>query len=244
MISDLTNRQRESFNHLVDSGVYSSAFDHSAAAKAFVGDVIDMVITRRVPNQPATILDCGCGTGVWLQFIHARFQARNTHARICGFDLSNRMAAVAREKLASMTDPLNVRVGNVLDRSSFAFPSARAGFDLIFTYDVVQQLPRRRQFEACITIAEALSPGGTAIIFDNDSETRFGRRMAYRKFLTRYFGLKLVPRYYCNAAYPPLDRFRRRLAETGTWQTEIIVSANGIKRALLINRNLNVATSD
>lgn len=244
MISDLTDRQREIFNQLVDSGVYSSEFEHSAAAQAFVGSVLDTVITRRAPDQAVTVLDCGCGTGAWLQFIHAHFQAQHRHPLIHGFDLSDRMAAVARQKLANMTDPSNVRVGNVLDRSSFAFPGALGGFDLIFTYDVVQQLPRRRQFEACVTIAGALAPGGMAIVFDNDSETRFGRRMAFRKFLTRYFGLRLVPRYYCNAAYPPLERFRRRLAETGKWRTEIIVSANGIKRALLIDRNPHVATSD
>src|SRR3546814_2630858 len=42
----------------------------------------------------------------------------------------------------------------------------------------------------------ALAPGGVAVIFDNEADSRFGRRMALRKLVTRYSGLPLVPRYY------------------------------------------------
>ena len=60
-----------------------------------------------------------------------------------------------------------------------------------------------------------LAIGGAALIFDNDAESPFGRRMALRKFMTRYFGLRLVPDYYCNASYPPLNRLRQRIAGEG-----------------------------
>jgi SAM-dependent methyltransferase len=240
--SELLDRQRESFNNLVESGVYSADFEHSERAKAFVSTVLDRVVARRAWSRPITVLDCGCGTGAWLQFIHERLRsAGHTNSRLCGFDLSDRMVEVARQKLGGVADPADLRAGNALERESFAFPGIAGGFDLIFTYDVVQQLPRQQQFGACLAIAQALAPGGTSIVFDNDAETRFGRRMAFRKFMTRYFGLKLVPRYYCNAAYPPLDRFRRRLAEAPAWRAEIVVSASGIKRALLIERRASAA---
>ncbi len=238
MNSDLLDRQRESFNSLVDSGVYSAEFEHSGPAKAFVGTVLDRVVSGRSNNGPITALDCGCGTGAWLRFIHERLtHAGHGDSRLCGFDLSDPMVTVARQKLHGLADPADIRTGNALDPQSFGFPGIAGGFDLIFTYDVVQQLPRRRQFDACLAIAHALSSGGTAIVFDNDAETRFGRRMALRKFLTRYLGLKLVPRYYCNAAYPPLEKFRQRLAAIGALRAEIIVSPNALKRALVIERD-------
>ncbi len=242
MNSDLLDRQRESFNSLVDSGVYSADFEHGEPAKAFVATVLDRVVSGRSWNRAITVLDCGCGTGAWLQFIHERL-ARAGHAdsRLCGFDLSDRMVTVARQKLGVLADPADIKTGNALDPQSFAFPGGAGGFDLIFTYDVVQQLPRRQQFDACLAIARALSPGGTVIIFDNDAETRFGRRMAIRKFLTRYFGLKLVPRYYCNAAYPPLERFRQRLAGIAPLRAESIVGANAVKRALVIEHGPSAA---
>lgn len=237
MNSDLLDRQRDSFNSLVDSEVYSADFEHSERAKAFVAGVLDRMAAARAWTQPISLLDCGCGTGAWLQFIHQTLaRAGHDKSRLCGFDLSDRMVAVARQKLGGIADPTDIRTGNALDPQSFAFPGMADGFDVIFTYDVVQQLPRRQQFEACLGIARALAPGGTAIVFDNDSETRFGRRMAFRKFMTRYFGLKLVPRYYCNAAYPPLERFRQKLNATPELRTEIVVSPSGVKRALLIER--------
>jgi SAM-dependent methyltransferase len=235
-------RQRKSFDDLVDSGVYSADFDHAPAAKAFVDTVLRQIVARLNRQAPLKVLDCGCGTGAWLAFLHDRLvQAGVTDLRLCGFDLSERMVEVAREKLRGLAAPADVRPGNVLELASFAPADLGGGFDLIFTYDVVQQLPRARQLDACLAIAEALSPGGVALIFDNDAQTRFGRRMGWRKFLTRYFGLRLVPRYYCNASYPPLERFRRRIADDAALRAENVVRADGVKRALIVARGTAAA---
>src|SRR3546814_8250178 len=69
----------------------------------------------------------------------------------------------------------------------------------------------------------ALAPGGVAVIFDNEADSRFGRRMALRKLVTRYSGLPLVPRYYCNAAYPPLARIQKQIAESAMMVSEIVI---------------------
>lgn len=244
MNSDLLDRQRESFDSLVDSGIYSTEFDHPPAAKRFVGAVLQEIAPRLRRPTPLKVLDCGCGTGAWLSFIHAQLLDAGYGAqRLCGFDLSERMVDVAHEKLRDLAKEPDIRLGNVLEPQSYAFAGLEGGFDLIFTYDVVQQLPRARQIEACLTIAGALSPNGIALIFDNDAETRFGRRMAVRKFLTRYFGLRLVPRYYCNAAYPPLEKFRQRIAERAPLNTEIVVRADGVKRALIVERLVEARVS-
>lgn len=244
MSSGQIERQRASFDGLVDSGVYSADFDHAPAAKAFVGHVLQEVAARFGGRAPLEVLDCGCGTGAWLHFIHGQLlRAGHPAQRLCGFDLSERMVEVAREKLRDLTDPSEIRPGNMLEPQSYDFARAAGGFDLVFTYDVIQQLPRARQIEACFNIVGALSPGGIALIFDNDSRTKFGRRMAVRKFMTRYFGLKLVPRYYCNAAYPPLERFRQRIADATASRAEIMVRADGIKRVLIVERSADDAAS-
>jgi SAM-dependent methyltransferase len=233
----LLERQRKSFDSLVQSGVYDADFDHPPAAKSFVGVVLGEVIPRLPRRAPLRVLDCGCGTGAWLSFLHAQLSlAGIPDLHLCGFDLSERMVGLARRKLRGLSEPDHLRVGNLLERQSYDFEGAPAGFDLIFTYDVVQQLPRPHQAEACRTIAAALAPGGLALIFDNDAASRFGRRMALRKFLTRYGGLRLVPRYYCNAQYPPLEQIRQQLDRAGGLRARIVVRADGVKRAMIVER--------
>lgn len=228
-------RQRRTFDSLVERGVYRADFGHAPAAKAFVSRVLQEVIPL-LPNAPLSVLDCGCGTGAWLSLLHAELSlAGIADPRLCGFDLSSRMVEVAREHLQGLASIDDIRAGDVLERQSYAFEGLPAGFDLIFTYDVVQQLPRSRQAEACETIAAALAPGGMALIFDNDATTRFGRRMALRKFVTRYCGFRLVPRYYCNARYPRLEQIRRRLDGTPGLRARMVVRADGIKRAMVVD---------
>jgi len=236
MTASVVEKQRQSFDRLVEEGVYSDDFDHPPAAKAFVAEVLSQVAARLPAGQPVSVLDCGCGTGAWLAFIAAALDEAGIPAgRLCGFDLSGNMVEVARRRLAGLAAPEDLRSGNLLDASSYAFDGIGSGFDVIFTYDAIQQLPRRQQFDTCALMVSGLAPGGAALIFDNDSRSRFGRRMARRKFLTRYLGLKLVPRYYCNAAYPPLERFRQRLAADG-WQTTVRVRQDEVKRALIVER--------
>lgn len=245
MNADLIERQKQSFDKLVDSGVYSAEFEHGLRAKSFVASVLQWAIPPAPLRRPLSILDCGCGTGAWLQFISAElFRAGHEHQRLCGFDLSGRMVDVAQVKLRDAEATFDLRVGNMLEAQSYDFDGIEGGFDLIFTYDVVQQLPRGRQLDACRAIVRALAPNGTALIFDNDSQSRFGRRMAVRKFMTRYFGLRLVPRYFCNASYPPLEKFRHKMAVENSCDAQIAVRDDGIKRALVIRRTALGQSSD
>jgi SAM-dependent methyltransferase len=243
MISSLVDRQQRSFDRLVEEGVYSEDFDHAPAAKAFVTQVLSTTVARLDRRRPLNVLDCGCGTGAWLAFLATALrEAGCEEARLCGFDLSSNMVEVARHRLEGLAEPGDLRMGNLLEASSYAFDGVGAGFDLIFTYDAIQQLPRRQQFDTCALMVNRLAPGGVALIFDNDSRSRFGRRMARRKILTRYLGLKLVPRYYCNAAYPPLERFRQRLAADGR-QARVRVRQDQVKRALIVERARHDETS-
>lgn len=237
MTARLLERQRRTFDSLVESGTYSAGFDHAPKAKSFASSVLAAVDARLPRRAPLTVLDCGCGTGAWLSFLHGWLtEAGRPDIRLCGFDLSQRMIDVAREKLQTLAATADLRTGDVLERQSYAFEGVSAGFDLIFTYDVVQQVPRQRQAEACRMIVAALAPAGLALIFDNDSATRFGRRMALRKMLTRYCGLRLVPRYYCNASYPPLAQIQQGFDSGRLTRARIMVRADGVKRAMIVER--------
>jgi len=235
--SRLLERQRKSFDSLVESGVYGIDFDHSPAAKTFVGEVLKKVVPHFKQRDGLKILDCGCGTGAWLAYLHAELtRAGLAQLRLCGFDFSERMVDVARTRLHGLAAASDIRCGNILEQASYRFDGLRDGFDLIFTYDVVQQLPRARQGECCGLIADALAPDGVALVFDNDAESRFGRRMELRKFLTRYCGLRLVPYHYCNAAYPRLERIRRHMEGARHLRAEIILRDDGVKRAMILAR--------
>ena len=237
-------RQKQSFDRLVDEGVYDADFDHAPPAKAFVADVLRRVTPRLRQGARLSVLDCGCGTGAWLAFLHRELSGRGLgNLRLCGFDLSGRMVEVAREKLRGLAEPADIRTGNALDPDSYRFAGDEDGFDVVFAYDMVQQLPRRHQLDACRLVTAAARPEGVALIFDNDCDTRFGRRMAVRKFLTRHFRLNLVPRYYCNAAYPPLERFRVVLAAARHRDAEILVRGDGVKRALVMPAGAEPARS-
>lgn len=237
MSAHLLERQRKSFDGLVEAGVYDADFDHAPAAKLFVAGVLQEIAPSLPRRTPLSVLDCGCGTGAWLGFLHAQLTDGGFEGpALYGFDLSERMVALAQRKLQGLAPPHHLRPGNLTDRRSYVFEDMTRHFDLIFTYDVVQQLPPSHQSDACKAIADALAPGGTALIFDNDAASRFGRRMALRKILTRYAGLRLVPRYYCNAKYPPLEKICRTLERAAGLRARIAVRSDGIKRALVVER--------
>jgi hypothetical protein len=153
------------------------------------------------------------------------------------------MIEVARRRLQGIAALADIGCGNVLERQSYVIDALQSGFDLIFTYGVVQQLPRSPQMGSCFTIAEALAPGGLALIFDNDAESPFGRRMGLRKFLTRHSGLGLVPEYYCNASYQHLKCLRSAIANDRNLRSDMIVRDDRVKRAIVVIRQARLQSS-
>src|SRR3546814_12322438 len=81
----------------------------------------------------------------------------------------------------------------------------------------------------------ALAPGGVAVVFDNEADSPFGRRMALRKLVTRYSRLPLAPRYYCNAAYPPLARLQKQIAEPAPLVRATVLGPDGVQRAPVVH---------
>ena len=147
------------------------------------------------------------------------------------------MVEASRERLRGRVPSENLRPGDILDDSSYTFDDAEQKYQVIYAFDVVQQLPRQRQLEACLVLARRLAPGGCALVFDHDRWSRHGLSMGLRKFATKYLRLRLVPEYYCNARYPALSRIASKLATTENLSADVWLASSTKKRALVI-RNL------
>ncbi len=229
--------QRTSFNQLVDAGVYRKGFAHPEKRVAFFKSALAHALDLLPREGALSVVDCGCGTGAWLSVAHEALTAAGREARLMGFDVSDGMVQVARQELSGIARESDLRTGDILAPDSFRFPDTDRGLDLIIVYDVIQQLPTGRQFEACTLVTKSLAPGGVAVIFDHDSHSLFGMRMGYRKFVTRRLGIPLVPDYYCNAHYPPLGSFAKKLNDTKGLSARIEVDSEKKKQALIIQRS-------
>lgn len=227
--------QRSSFSELVNRGDYSESFEHAAHAQDFFYKTLSYASSQIDKAEGFSFLDCGCGPGAWLDFV-ANMGLASAPSAYYGFDLTEEMVSLAKKRLERSAPAQHFHTGDILADEAYQFPGGPEKYDLIMTYDVIQQLPKELQYKACQKLLSYVAQGGIAIIFDNDSNSPFGRKMAFRKFVTRYLNIELVPRYFCNAHYPPLTKFAARLGQDGQYVTEIKVSENGSKRALLVRK--------
>lgn len=201
------------YEALISSGVYRTSTVHGDPDRSMVERVLRGVLAGR-PAGPLSVLDMGCGPGEWLLMIASVAKDLGvTDLRLRGIDVTPGMIDLASRRLADAGLDATLGPGDILDRSTYG--DAGEAFDLVFSFDVVQQLPRRVQFVAAETLCSALRPGGVATIFDHDRETRFGRIVGIKKWLTRHGPYPFVPRWYIHAAYPPLARFAKALERSG-----------------------------
>ncbi|MEO7762398.1 MAG: class I SAM-dependent methyltransferase [Casimicrobiaceae bacterium] len=229
-----SDQQRQAFGSLVRSGVYSTQFEHSPEAEKFFAECIENAVSGMAPSRVLRVLECGCGTGVWLDQVRSRLEFRgNAGGQYHGFDLTPEMVDLARKRLRNHVPTQNIHEGDVLDEQSYAFGGTSQRFDLIFAYDLIQQLRRHDQMPACEAMLSRLKPDGVLVVFDHDRRSLHGLVMGAKKLLTRYAGIGLVPRYYCNATYPPLSRMCRQHRSKGL-EASIRQAPDGRKRALFI----------
>ena len=218
-----------SFNALVESGVYSRGHVHGETFRRLFATGLLEALSRIEVATPR-ILEVGCGAGAWIAEMRTVLTKAGRQAELYGTDIAPRMVETCRARFAGEIPSDRFQAGDILAVSAYGDADSR--YDLIVAYDVVQQLPRAAQFASYGAMARHLSPGGALLIFDNEADSPYGRRMARKKFLTRYFGLRLVPRYYCDARYPPLSDHARRLTREGL--TTRLVQMNGLHKSYLI----------
>lgn len=229
--------QRASFNALVDQGIYSDEFEHPPFLQRFFAEMLQQHTPLGGAGGRVRVLDCGCGTGAWLSAVWRLAGPGNPELELFGFDISDRMVELAAAKLSAQAPAGHFKRGDLLDPAAYRFEAAPDGFDVVYAFDSVQQLPPARQFECCERMLEQVRPGGSLVIFDHDARSPYGRSMARKKFLTRYFGLRLVPRYYCNAKYPRLSEFERRLNARPGLESTLVAAPDSPKMALIVKRS-------
>ena len=208
-MTDFYERQRRKFNLLVGSGSYQG-FQHSATAITFVETQLKKCMERiACKNGHLRILEGGCGPGYWLLTGAEIARSRGfNEIELYGFDLSDEMISLARSNLRKVPHQSYLHVGNLMEVNSYEFESAEE-FELIIVYDVIQQLPFHLHRAAVRTLLQRVASGGCLCIFDHDLLSSYGVRMSIKKFITKYFGIPLLPREYCDAVYPDVSAIKR-----------------------------------
>ena len=222
------------YHGLIGQGVYTHSSEHGQPDRQFFAEVLTPFFDG-LPAQPVAILECGCGSGEWLDEAgRMADSSRATSVELAGFDLTPGLVDLARERLRDRVTGEQLLVGDVVDPAVYA----RLGrsFDLVFAFDVVQQLPRKEQVHAVERMLLAVGPGGTLVVFDHERHSEYGRRMGMKKWVTRHLRIPLVPRWYIHAAYPPLDRFAASMAERQDLAIEMATSPSWPRRALIVRR--------
>lgn len=234
-MSDFRGIQKEAFAKLVDQGVYSEEFKHSSDAETFFIKTIVKATENINSKDDIHVLDVGCGTGVWLRtLIESEVLKSYRLKNYYGFDLTEKMIDVAKLKFSDVKDSYEFIVGDVLSDNTYQSFSNSKGFDLIYCYDVIQQLPKKLKMRGIETIINNLREGGVAIIFDHDHSSKYGKSMAFKKFVTKYLKYPLVPRYYCNANYPDLTKIKQNLCKSSELTAKLIKDDLDKKYALIV----------
>jgi SAM-dependent methyltransferase len=131
------------------------------------------VMDLRLPAE-GRILDVGCGFGLFAAYFGQTHPGR----RIVGIDPNARRIGIAR-RVAEQLGLRNHRfiVGDV--RSA----PVEGPFDAAYVLDVMHHLPRTDQRSVLQRLGDLLAPGGSLIVKDITTESRFGR--AFTEVLDR-----------------------------------------------------------
>jgi SAM-dependent methyltransferase len=226
-----------SYADLVATGVYDAAFQHAGWATTFFTETLERPLTTVDARRPLRILEAGVGTGFWLGRLPALVPDPST-VELRGFDLSGEMVGAAQQRLTDAGIPAELSVGDILDDDAYAFPPV-IRHDVVFAYDVVQQLPRRLQDGAVTQLYRHVADGGWLVVFDHDADSRYGRTMGMKKWLRRHLGVPLVPYHYIHSRYPSMAHMRRLLQGSGAMDVSILVEAKGRHRAILARRSID-----
>ncbi|MGA2435811.1 MAG: class I SAM-dependent methyltransferase, partial [Bryobacteraceae bacterium] len=108
-------------------------------------------IASMLGPPPASLLDIGCSTGVFVSAMLARgYQA-------CGIDVSEECIRLGCERLRTQFPEAigNVRVGDFL-----SYPFEAGSYDLVFSNDVLEHIPPDEADDFLSKVFQVLKPGG------------------------------------------------------------------------------------
>lgn len=106
-------------------------------------------------RETASLLDIGCGTGLELGSVYARFPA----VRVKGIDLSAEMLSELRKKYAAYSPEL-------VCGDYFAVPFGEEAFDAALSFETLHHFPGEKKGELYRKIFRALKKGGRYVECD------------------------------------------------------------------------------
>lgn len=153
--------------------------------KGMLPDFVNAVSQRSAgAGEPSRILDFGCGTGRnTVKLLQADWEGGDSRVEVVGWDASDGMLAVAREKCSALATTTGRKVRLVdLQRKDFADPPAIAqedhgAFDGIISTLVLEHLPLLVFFT---TLATLLKPGGYLLVTNMHPEMGSTTKAGYK----------------------------------------------------------------
>ena len=153
----------ESQPHRYDRGISLVSFGRSERMKhTLVSDNV---------HSNDSVLEIGCGTGT------AAILAAKRGAHVVGFDISNAMLTVAREKVSSEQLNANIELIEMPVSEMDRFPDQ--GFDVVFSTLVFSELSKDEQEYTLAQSYRILRPGGVLALADEVQPRSIWKRLLH-----------------------------------------------------------------
>jgi SAM-dependent methyltransferase len=178
---------------------------------AAMRQITDTIVAADLQRSPLNILDAGCGTG----FNLGHYASRDSRS-VYGLDIERSAIEWVRKR----------GFYRIAQASVTEIPFRSSVFDLVFSFDVLQQLPKDLNEDAIREMHRVLKPGGVLFVRaaafewmrsshdeELDSPHRFTRRELAEKLIR--CGFKVELQSYANTMLLPVAMLRRGLKGVG-----------------------------
>ncbi len=165
-----------------------------------------------LPENSAVLLDIGCGSGLELDCIFARFP----ELRVTGIDLSAQMLAKLREKHGN-------RHLELIREDYFCYELQENAFDVAVSFETLHHYPAAKKRRLFASIRRALKSGGTYLECDYIATSEELERMAFAECARRRKEEKIPDGQYVHFDTPlTIEHEMQAMKEAGFSKVECL----------------------